>query len=104
MRALGFEPKKEEIKMVVSQFVKGCSGTVRFEEFLSMMAQKMVSPYREKQSFTVHLPVISHRSMTKLTAKMSVSDMLWFGLFPAHNILLYVVINNRTRRTPKRKY
>ncbi|XP_013875738.1 caltractin [Austrofundulus limnaeus] len=41
MRALGFEPKKEEIKMVVSQFVKGGSGTVRFDEFLSIMAQKM---------------------------------------------------------------
>lgn len=42
MRALGFEPKKEEIKAVVSEFVKG-SGTVDFSEFLRIMTQKMVS-------------------------------------------------------------
>ncbi|XP_037531546.1 caltractin [Nematolebias whitei] len=41
MRALGFEPKKEEIKAVVSEFVKGSSGTVDFSEFLSIMTQKM---------------------------------------------------------------
>ncbi|XP_017272868.1 caltractin [Kryptolebias marmoratus] len=41
MRALGFEPKKEELKSVVSEFVNDGSGTVYFSEFLNMMTQKM---------------------------------------------------------------
>lgn len=43
MRALGFEPKKEEIKKMVADFVKDGSGTIDFDDFLSMMTQKMVS-------------------------------------------------------------
>ncbi|XP_054886749.1 uncharacterized protein LOC129360507 [Poeciliopsis prolifica] len=41
MRALGFEPKKEEIKKMVSDVVKDGAGTIDFDDFLSMMTQKM---------------------------------------------------------------
>uniref|UniRef100_A0A8C5GF82 Caltractin-like n=1 Tax=Gouania willdenowi TaxID=441366 RepID=A0A8C5GF82_GOUWI len=42
MRALGFEPKKEEIKKMVADFVdKENSGTINFEDFLTLMTQKM---------------------------------------------------------------
>lgn len=41
MRALGFEPKKEEIKKMISDIDKDGSGTIDFSEFLEMMTSKM---------------------------------------------------------------
>lgn len=59
MRALGFEPKKEEIKKMISDIQKenagkheqerfvspmemiGCLGTIDFNDFLQLMSQKM---------------------------------------------------------------
>ncbi|CAN0024138.1 unnamed protein product [Ectocarpus fasciculatus] len=41
MRALGFEPKKEEIKKMISDIDKDGSGTIDFQEFLEMMTSKM---------------------------------------------------------------
>ena len=42
MRALGFEPKKEEIKKMISDIDKDGNGTIDFNEFLEMMTAKMV--------------------------------------------------------------
>lgn len=42
MRALGFEPKKEEIKKMIQDIDKDGSGTIDFNEFLEMMTAKMV--------------------------------------------------------------
>lgn len=42
MRALGFEPKKEEIKKMIADIDKDGSGTIDFSEFLEMMTSKMV--------------------------------------------------------------
>lgn len=42
MRALGFEPKKEEIKKMIADIDKEGSGTIDFNDFLSMMTHKMV--------------------------------------------------------------
>merc|ERR1711975_195092 len=41
MKALGFEPKKEEISMMVKEMDKDGDATVDFEEFCVMMAEKM---------------------------------------------------------------
>ncbi|KAB0348416.1 hypothetical protein FD754_013273 [Muntiacus muntjak] len=41
MRALGFEPKKEEIKMMIAETDKEGIGTTSFEEFFAMMSVKM---------------------------------------------------------------
>ena len=41
LRALGFEPKKEEIKKMIADIDKDGSGTIDFEEFLQMMTAKM---------------------------------------------------------------
>ena len=41
MRALGFEPKKEEIKKMISDIDKDGSGVIDFSEFLEMMTSKM---------------------------------------------------------------
>jgi len=41
MRALGFEPTKEEIKKMIADVDKDRSGTVEYSEFLEMMTVKM---------------------------------------------------------------
>jgi len=41
MRALGFEPRKEEIKKMVSEVDKEATGRLSFDAFLSLMASKM---------------------------------------------------------------
>ncbi|XP_074962418.1 centrin-2-like [Phalacrocorax aristotelis] len=41
MRALGFEPKKEEIKKMISDIDKEGSGKISFNNFLVVMTQKM---------------------------------------------------------------
>lgn len=46
MRALGFEPKKEEIKKMIADVDKEGSGIIDFNDFLSMMTQKMVKLVR----------------------------------------------------------
>ena len=43
MRALGFEPKKEEIKKMISDIDKDGSGTIDFSEFLEMMTSKVMT-------------------------------------------------------------
>ncbi|XP_037365625.1 centrin-1 [Talpa occidentalis] len=41
MRALGFEPTKEEVKKMVSEIDKEGTGKVSFNDFLALMTQKM---------------------------------------------------------------
>ena len=41
MRALGFEPKKEEIRKMIADIDADGSGTIDFQEFLEMMTAKM---------------------------------------------------------------
>ena len=41
MRALGFEPKKEEIKKLIADIDRDGSGQIDFAEFLEMMQNKM---------------------------------------------------------------
>lgn len=41
MRALGFEPRKEEIKKLISDLEQDASGKISFDAFLRLMAGKM---------------------------------------------------------------
>lgn len=41
IRALGFEPKKEEIKKMIAEIDKDGTGKISFEDFLSLMTVKM---------------------------------------------------------------
>lgn len=43
MRALGFEPKKEEITKMISEIDKEETGKMNFNDFLIVVTQKMVS-------------------------------------------------------------
>jgi centrin-1 len=42
MRALGFEPKKEEIKKMIADVDKEGTGTIEYQDFLDLMTVKMV--------------------------------------------------------------
>ena len=42
MRALGFEPKKEEIKKMIADVDKEGRGVIEFADFLELMTVKMV--------------------------------------------------------------
>merc|ERR550539_1571213 len=42
MRALGFEPRKEEIKKMISEVDKDNSGQLSFYNFLSLMSTKIL--------------------------------------------------------------
>jgi len=42
MRALGFEPKKEEIKKMIADVDKEGTGTIEYHDFLDLMTVKMV--------------------------------------------------------------
>ncbi len=42
MRALGFEPSKEEMKQLLGQVDKESAGTMDFSQFLQVMTKKMV--------------------------------------------------------------
>ncbi|XP_005370455.1 centrin-4 [Microtus ochrogaster] len=41
MRALGFEPKKEEIRQLIAEIDKEGTGTICFEDFFAIMSVKM---------------------------------------------------------------
>ena len=41
MRALGFEPKKAEIKRIFAEADRDDSGVIEFPEFLEMMVNKL---------------------------------------------------------------
>uniref|UniRef100_A0A673V118 Centrin 1 n=2 Tax=Suricata suricatta TaxID=37032 RepID=A0A673V118_SURSU len=41
MRALGFEPRKEEMKKMISEVDKQGTGKISFNDFLAVMTQKM---------------------------------------------------------------
>ncbi len=42
MRALGFEPKKEEIKKIISEIDREGRGVIEFPDFLDVMTVKIV--------------------------------------------------------------
>lgn len=42
MQALGFDPKKEEIKKMIAEIDKEGTDTITFEDFFAIMSVKMV--------------------------------------------------------------
>lgn len=45
MRALGFEPKKEEIRRIIQDIDKNGDGFIKYEDFFEIMTVKMVRPF-----------------------------------------------------------
>merc|ERR1712070_237248 len=46
MRALGFEPKKEEIQKMIQDVDDDGSGTIEFPEFMTMMSHEILKAFR----------------------------------------------------------
>ena len=65
MRALGFEPKKEEIKKMIADIDKDGSGTIDFDEFLQMMTAKMSEKVPAPSDLTRHARTDAQR-MTRV--------------------------------------
>ena len=42
MRALGFEPKKEEVKLMIKDVDREGKGVIEYADFLELMTVKMV--------------------------------------------------------------
>ena len=42
MRALGFEPKKEEVRRILQDIDKHGDGTINFDDFMEIMSVKVV--------------------------------------------------------------
>lgn len=57
MRALGFEPKKEEIKKMIAEVDKEATGKISFSDFMAVMNQKMVRYFLNR-----NIPVIPGNS------------------------------------------
>ena len=61
MRALGFEPRKEEIKRMIADVDKERTRTIEFHDFLDLMTVKMVCIYDLIVSMS-----LTHRSCSRL--------------------------------------
>ena len=68
MRALGFEPKKEEIRRVLNEVDKAGEGVIKFDDFVDIMTQKMLErdPVEEMKK-ALHL--ICEEGQDKITLK-----------------------------------
>ena len=66
MRALGFEPKKEEIRKILSEVDKSGEGIIRYDDFLDIMAQKMLErdPIEEMKKAFVLICEEGHDKIT----------------------------------------
>lgn len=62
MRALGFEPKKEEIKRMIADIDKEGSGTIDYTDFLNMMTHKMVSLNQSLETPEMERAVFLHNT------------------------------------------
>ncbi|XP_046439157.1 caltractin-like [Daphnia pulex] len=51
MRALGFEPRREEIKKIISEYVKDESDYITLEQFVSLMTEKIADKGAKEEIF-----------------------------------------------------
>ena len=86
MRALGFEPKKEEIKKMIADIDKDGSGTIDFDEFLQVHSSKQSNATQrlwksERQTRTDGLPPLPARAPptfahTRILSRLSHTHLL----------------------------
>lgn len=67
MRALGFDPTKEEIKKMMNEVDKEGTGSIDFNEFLELMSKKMVP---DKYMIAIYLITAAEYNRMKRTGKM----------------------------------
>lgn len=69
MRALGFNQTKQEIEDIMYMKDQDHSGKIEFEEFVSLMQDKMVGSYSNSRSLTA---IWRRRCSTSISTIMSV--------------------------------
>ncbi len=76
-RALGFEPKKEEVKKMIADIDKDGSGTIDFEEFLTMMTAKMGERDSKEEILKVPLYPACRLASTVLMCHQLNANVVW---------------------------
>lgn len=96
MRALGFEPKKEEIKKMIGEVDKDGTGKISFADFLAVMTQKMVD---------IHVKKYTAQQHSAQTNSYHVSEVrMWFFYCTTSCRMAPSLFSDyRPRRTPKRR-
>ncbi|KAJ3102352.1 hypothetical protein HDU97_000633 [Phlyctochytrium planicorne] len=65
MRAMGFEPSKDELRLMLQEMDKDGSGTIDFEEFLAMVSKRLVAKMARDEMnklfrFLCEIPIPEH--------------------------------------------
>ena len=77
MRALGFEPKKEEVRKILSEIDRNGEGVVRFEDFAEIMTVKMLErdPVEEMKKAFMLICEEGHDKITLKSLKKTAEEL-----------------------------
>lgn len=77
MRALGFEPKKEEVKKILQEIDKHGEGVIRFDDFAEIMTSKMLErdPVEEMKKAFMLICEEGHDKITLKSLKKTAEEL-----------------------------
>ena len=77
MRALGFEPKKEEVRKILSDIDKNGEGVIKFEDFAEIMTSKMLErdPVEEMKKAFMLICEEGHDKITLKSLKKTAEEL-----------------------------
>ncbi len=77
MRALGFEPKKEEVRKILQEIDKNGEGVIRFEDFAEIMTVKMLErdPVEEMKKAFMLICEEGHDKITLKSLKKTAEEL-----------------------------
>ena len=77
MRALGFEPKKEEVRKILSDIDKNGEGVIKFEDFAEIMTSKMLErdPVEEMKKAFMLICEEGHDKITLKSLKKTAAEL-----------------------------
>ena len=77
MRALGFEPKKEEVRKILQDIDKNGEGVIRFEDFAEIMTVKMLErdPVEEMKKAFMLICEEGHDKITLKSLKKTAEEL-----------------------------
>ena len=77
MRALGFEPKKEEVRKILSDIGKNGEGVIKFEDFAEIMTSKMLErdPVEEMKKAFMLICEEGHDKITLKSLKKTAEEL-----------------------------
>ena len=77
MRALGFEPKKEEVKKILQEIDKNGEGVIKYEDFFEIMTVKMMErdPVEEMKRAFLLICEDGHDKITLKSLKKTAEEL-----------------------------